>query len=429
MQKVTADMRTIFSVLILLLPFSTQFALPVAVPFVTDNLPLGVLVLLPFMLYFLFNKVPVGGIGDVRFRLYGGYFVFAAIVLAAGFLSAKPAGAGLSPMKSVLLTLAFFGLLVFSARGEFRFRYSMRAMSTLAFLCSVYVILQYIIFRVKGIVLPDGIRDSWVFGGAASDYLAAYGRPTGVFLTPDRFAWFVIPPMAYLLLWNRRGYHYAPFLASAVMTVALFMSRSALGFMMAAIIWGFYLAVPFLYFIIHPTDGVYRFLKQGIGPILCQIFVFMSAVILTTLYALDGTIATAVIPRAKALLTSPAVTSGLDLFSSVLTSTRAKFCGVGFGNIDAALTAAGIDPATVSLNTFGTAILSCGIAGAVALLALCAVLVLGRRGKMGICLAVLALVLVVFADVFCMPLFFYFFFIANSANDAEMTMRQYLRMP
>lgn len=423
-------MIKLFSILVVLFPFLHQFGLPIELPFLTETFSIGQLVLLPFLAVFLLDKVPVEGVFGMKPVRLSGFFFFSIVTVMCSLIGASVTGGSLLGTLKALLVLAFLCILLLGSRGWFNIAFAMKAYSFFAVLFSVFLIVQFAALRARGIVLTDGFTSpavyNCIFDGTYLERFCDTGTPASLFLSPDAFALWVTPALAYLLLWNRSGYAALPFTSSVTITAALFLSESALGILLAAVAWFCYFIVPVAYFLVHPVDAAYRFRSGGAGRICLQILTYLVIVILFTLYLLDGTLSRVLVPHFRELLLSPVLSSGIDYVSDILTSTRLQLCGVGIGNAMGALEAAGI--ADASLNTVGTILLSSGLVGIAAFAFLLVSLVVKRKGKFGFTVAAMLFIIAVFADVAYTPIFGFWFLIAHYADSAEMPMRRYMRL-
>ena len=423
-------MIKLFSILVVLFPVLHQVGLPIEIPFLTETLSIGQMILLPLLAVFLLNKVPVEGVFGIKPVRLSGFFLFSIVTVACSLIGASATKGSFKGTLDALLVLAFFCILLLGSRGWFNIAFAMKAYSVFAVLFSIWLIVQYALLRTKGMVLTDGFNSigayNFIFDGSYLERFCDTGVPASLFLSPDAFALWAVPALAYLLLWNRSGYATLPFVSSVTITAAIFLSQSALGILLAAVSWFVYLIVPVAYFCVHPIDAVHRFVNVGAGRVCLQLLAYLVAVILFTLYLLDGTFSRAVAPHFRELFSSPVLSSGINYVSDILTTTKLQLCGVGIGNVARALAAVGT--ADASLNSIGTILLSSGLVGIAAFAFLLISLVVKRRGKFGFTVAVMLFIITVFADVAYTTIFGFWFLIAHYADSAEMPMRKYMRL-
>ncbi len=422
-------MIKLFSILVVLFPFLHQFGLPIEVPFLTETFSIGQMILLPLLAVFLLGKVPVEGVFGMKPVRLSGFFFFSIITVICSLVGASATKGSFAGTLDALVVLVFLCVLLLGSRGWFNIAFAMKAYSFFAVLFSIWLIVQFALLRAKGLVLTDCFdfgSYNYIFDGAYLERFRDTGVPASLFLSPDAFALWATPALAYLLLWNRSGYAALPFVSSVTITAALFLSESALGILLAAVAWFVYLIVPVAYFFVHPVDAVHRFVNGGAGRVCLQLLTYLVVVILFTLYLLDGTFGRVVVPHFRELFSSPVLSSGINYVSDILTTTRLQMCGVGIGNAPGALAAAGI--ADASLNTIGAILLSSGLIGIAAFCFLLISLVVKRRGKFGFTIAAMLFIITVFVDVAYTPIFGFWFLIAHYADSAEMPMRKYMRL-
>ena len=82
-------MGYIFTLLVVLFPVLGQVGLPIQVPFITANVSLGMLLLIPFVVVYLCDKWPVKGLFAIRPVRLGGTVGFAFALLLQSFVRTK----------------------------------------------------------------------------------------------------------------------------------------------------------------------------------------------------------------------------------------------------------------------------------------------------------------------------------------------------
>lgn len=420
-------MGYIFTLLVVLLPVLGQIGLPIDLPFVSEHLSVGVLLLIPFIVVYLCDKWPVKGLFAIRPVRLGGTVLFAIVLLVVSILGARGSGVGIGSTLPSLLWAILLPLLVLSARGNFRVTYGMTSYVFLAIAFSYYLILQYVLLHRGYGYLSDGfLSESYIFAGVELSRFADTGIPASLFLSADAFALYVLPALVYLLLWNRSGYRIFPFVGGLVISVALYLSESSIGIVFALFVWAIYLLLPILYFLLHPSDAVYRFLHGGAPRIIALALTFVASVTLVSLYLLDGTAKALIVPNLKAVFGSELLTSGFSAMSELLVTKKQLLFGVGLGNLEAAFAAIG--QGVPPLSTFSELLLSVGIVGCGAFALLLLTLLFRSRGKYGYVLSLLLALLCVLTSVPMLPTFLFWFFLAHSVGKTEMPFRRYMRV-
>ncbi len=420
-------MGYVFTLLVVLLPFLGQIGLPIEIPFLTEHLSVGVLLLLPFIVAYLCDKWPVKGLSALRPVRLGGTVLFAIVLTVASILGAKGAVGGFGGVFPSLLWAIFLPLLILTARGNFRVAYGMAAYALFSVFFSAYLILQVILlWRGSGILTDGFLSEAYIFQGVELSRFADTGIPTSLFLSANGFCLYVLPALAYLLLWDRSGYRLFPFVGGLLITAAIGFSASSLGITLALLVWAVYLVLPVLYFLLHPSDAVYRFLHGGAPRITLILLTFVICTTLITLYLLDGTAKELLLPSVKAVFASDALTDGFAAIPKILTTQNRLLFGVGFGNLDAAFSAVG--ESMPQMSTVSELLLSVGFVGFGAFALLVLGLLLRCRGKFGYVLTLLLILLCSVTGISMLPTFLFWFFLAHSVGKTEMPFRRYLRV-
>lgn len=420
-------MGYVFTLLVVLLPFLGQIGLPIDLPFVSENLSVGVLLLIPFIVVYLCDKWPVKGLFAIRPVRLGGTVLFAIVLLVVSVLGARASGGTLGGVFPSLLWVIFLPLLILAARGNFRVSYGMTSYVFLSLAFSYYLILQLILLRRGYGALTDGFfSESYIFAGAELGRFVDTGIPASLFLSADGFSLYVLPALAYLLLWNRSGYRFFPFVGGLVISVALYFSESSIGIVFALLIWAIYLLLPLLYFLLHPADAVYRFLHGGAPRITLLVITFVICTSLVSLYLLDGTAKALILPNLKAVFGSESLTAGFSAISEILKTKEQLLFGVGLGNLDAAFSAIG--KSVPPLSTLSELLLSVGVVGLGAFALLLLMLLVRSRGKYGYVLSLLLILLCAVTRIPMLPTFLFWFFLSHSVGKTEMPFRRYMRV-
>ena len=428
--KAVRTMRKVFTILLVLFPFLNQFGLPVRVPILTSHFSIGYMVLLPFAVLWCLLKIPTEGL--FRSKIYGtwGYVLF---LLVAGFSTVMARRNSFYSGREKLIDLGIlilFWLIVFYAsRDVFNVRFGMTCYAALAVIFSAYFIVQFFVFRIKGIYLPTVFRESYVFGGSYVDAFRATGTPTSLFTTTDGFALYCLPAVAFLLLWDRIGFNGREFIAAVIISAGLALTRTIPVLVALSIIWGMYVLFIFVYFIVHPYDGMYRFTHQRPSRIVLQI-VFPLLVLGAAAAVLfrKGRF-TALLSGCKEMLRSTALVSGFTAAGKAGNNGAfIRLFGCGVGNARAYLTGAGVEvPATI--NGIGYVFLSVGLVGLILFIGSLFAILSTRRGKFGFTMAGLSLFVAVFGNIVFTDIALFWVLLALVANDNdEMTFRKFLRI-
>ena len=420
-------MGYIFTLLVVLFPVLGQVGLPIQVPFITANVSLGMLLLIPFVVVYLCDKWPVKGLFAIRPVRLGGTVGFAFALLLLSVIGASSSGGGYAGLKTAVIALVFLPLLILTARGNFRVSYGMSAYVFFSVCFSLYLVLQVVLLAKGYGYLSDGFfSDSYIFAGAELSRFVDTGFAASFFLSGDAFALYVLPALVYLLLWDRSGYRFFPFAAGIILSAAIALSGSAVGIILMLLVWAVYVILPTVYFLLHPADAVYRFTHGGAPRIISLILTFMICTTMITLYLIDGTASKVLAPVFEEILGGEALIGAFSAVSRVLVTRSQLLCGVGFGNVDAAFGAIGESAPALSL--VGEILLSCGVLGLAALALLLVGLMLRSRGKFGYTLALMLILLSSFTSVGLLPTFVFWFFISHAVGKIEMPFKRYMRV-
>lgn len=423
-------MRKVFTILLVLFPFLNQFGLPVQVPFLTAHFSIGYLVLLPFAVLFCLLKTPTEGL--FRTKVYGfrGYFLFLLTVLLSAVTARQSAySSGREKLIDLVITVLFWLIVLYASRDVFNLRFGMTCYAALAVIFAAYFIVQFAVFRLRGIYLPTIFRESYVFGGSYTDAFRATGTPTSLFTTTEGFALFCLPAVAFLLLWDRIGFNGREFICAVVVSAGLVLTKSVQVLVALAVVWGLYVLFIFVYFIVHPYDATYRFTHQKPSRIVLQL-VFPILLI----GAGAGVLATggrfsALLSGFKDMLRDPALVSGFEAAGKAGDhGALVRLFGCGVGNAKAFLSGAGVDlPA--KMNGIGYVYLSVGLVGLILFIGSLFAILSTRRGKFGFTMAVLSLYTAAFGNIVFLDVSFLWILLAFVSNDNdEMSFRKFLRL-
>ena len=423
-------MRKVFTFLLILFPFLNQFGLPVKVPVLTSHFSIGYLVLLPFAVVWLLLKIPTEGL--FKFKTYGfsGYVLFLLVTAFSAVMARRYSFyAGNGKLLDLGIFVLFWLIVLYASRDVFNVKFGMACYSGLAVIFSVYFILQFLVFTVKGIYLPTIFRESYVFGGSYVDAFKATGTPTSLFTTTDGFALYCLPAVAYLLLWDRIGFNGPEFISAVVISAGLVLTKSVPVILMLSVLWGLYVLFILVYFIVHPYDGMYRFTHQKPSRVVLQIVFPLVALAGGAAVLFTGNRFSKLISGVLGMIRDPALTSGFE--ASGLAGNHGGFIrlfGCGVGNVKNYLESCGVDlPANMS--AIGYVFLSVGLVGLIVYLGALFSLLSTRRGKFGFGMAALSLFLAVFGNAVFLDISVFMILLALVANDNdEMSFRKFLRL-
>ena len=244
-------MRKVFTILLVLFPFLNQFGLPVKVPVLTAHFSIGYLVLLPFAILWCLLKIPTDGLFRVKAYGFSGYILF---LLAAAFSAVMARGrfyySGREGLIDLGIMILFWLIVLYASRDVFNVRFGMTCYAGFALIFSVYFILQFAVYAIKGIYLPTIFRDFYVFGGSYVDAFRETGIPTSLFTTTLGYALFCLPAVAYLLLWDRIGFNGCEFICAVVISAGLVLTKNVPIIPALSMIWGIYVLFILVYFIV-----------------------------------------------------------------------------------------------------------------------------------------------------------------------------------
>ena len=135
----------------------------------------------------------------------------------------------------------YLAVIVLCSQRMFDLELCKKAVKTISLLASVYIFLQFFVYRFFGRVLVGFLPflDVYVDGYAKTDYTALYKamyRPTSFFLEPAHVARYVVIGVA-LFLFDREKLTWKDTLSAIVLSVATLISTSAQGYFLLAIVW------------------------------------------------------------------------------------------------------------------------------------------------------------------------------------------------
>lgn len=180
-----SSLDTFFSALIILLPFLYQFK------GFGKVVSLGEVVLLPFIVLYSIQTITKFNIKQINTPLLFFYIAITIMTVCNCFyqyFSFEAAG-------TIFLRLLYYMLLVYFARSHFKMETVKGFYNFCVVIASVYLIIQFTVYRVQGVMLPIYIKQEWQFPPEARplDYYRLGYRPSSLFLEPSYYALFVLP--------------------------------------------------------------------------------------------------------------------------------------------------------------------------------------------------------------------------------------------
>jgi hypothetical protein len=226
----------LFSFLIALLPFTYQYASPIA------SVSFGELLLIPFMLFYLIKFISKGA----RFtKSYNGYYIYILLSCIMTVFALVNPYFSLSDFSTVFVRMIYYSILVFVAIDNINIKTTLKTCMIFAVIFSVYAIIQFFVYKVTGTYLPTTLSAKWVFGpesGIRTDYAEYYKylyRPSSLFLEPSYYAIFCGPGLVFSLLSNiksKKNLFYG-----IIISLGLIVSASSAGLIIIIISWFSYL--------------------------------------------------------------------------------------------------------------------------------------------------------------------------------------------
>ena len=423
-------MRKVFTILLVLFPFLNQFGLPVQVPVLTSHFSIGYLVLLPFAIVWCLLKIPTEGL--FKFRTYGfcGYILFLLVAAFSAVMARRYSFyAGNGKLLDLGIFILFWLIVLYASRDVFNVKFGMICYSTLAVIFSAYFILQFVVYAIKGVYLPTIFRDFYVFGGSYVDAFKATGTPTSLFTTTEGFAFYCLPAVAYLLLWDRVGFKGYEFISAVIVSAGLVLTKNVPIILALSVIWGLYVLFILVYFIVHPYDGMYRFTHQKPSRVVLQIVFPLLVLAGGAAVLFTGGRFSKLISGVLGMIRDPALTSGFE--AAGLAGNHGGFIrlfGCGVGTVKNFLDYCGV-VAPDKMSAIGHVFLSVGLVGLIVYLGSLFALLSTRRGKFGFGMAALSLFLAVFGNAVFLDISVFWILLALVANDnGEMSFRKFLRL-
>lgn len=242
-------MDTLFSLIIVLLPFLHQYK------GIGSIVSFGELLLVPFVLYYSITIIRDRCITPNKPLLLIYFFSILGVVVnyATDYFE-------LSSAITVVMRLLFYGIIIYSAKSHFNINSVVRFYSIASVVASVYLIIQFIIYHTSGTILPIYFNYSWLFPPEAravslTKYFDVYRafRASSLFLEPGYYALFCIPNACILMLKTEKKNKDR--LNLMIVFTGLILSESMAGLGAIIIILGCY-----LFFVKRKEGGLFKIL-------------------------------------------------------------------------------------------------------------------------------------------------------------------------
>ena len=227
-------MESLFTFLVVLLPFLYQYKSPVS------SISFGEFVLAPITLFFFLSEFR----GKIRYSPFNGMYAYFGIALLMTLFAAGQTHFSITSFLSVLLRIIYYGILIYIAYKHFNVEFAIKIAINSAILFSIYAILQFTVHKFSGIILPTIINKAWVFepeAGLRLDYELYYQwtyRSSSLFLEPSYFAAFCSVGLSALLFVADENK--SSFIKSLIVTLGLIVSTSSAGLVILIINWSGY---------------------------------------------------------------------------------------------------------------------------------------------------------------------------------------------
>ena len=257
------NVNTVFSVLLVLLPFLYQYR------GIGSFISFGECILIPFIVWFLYKDgiwacVPTGK----ELIFYGIMLLGTGTALLAPHFQ-------LAEALTIFLRLVFYAVLMTLAKKHFHSKTAIHFYYGVVLVLSLYLLLQVAVNKISGNYLPIYLNYNWLFPPEqrAQDLAVLYRwgyRASSLFLEPGYFVMFSIPFLCRYPFGKKSWKQYVPF---AIVALAAFLSGAAASIGVLGIV------CTFLYFKFLKQWGVSR--KYAIcifaGLILVAGIVFLTA--------------------------------------------------------------------------------------------------------------------------------------------------------
>jgi hypothetical protein len=169
------------------------------------------------------------------------FFIINLISLLVYFI--QPSFSLIEYLKASIRFGFYVFIILFIVQNYFVFRLASKWYLYFSILASVYLIIQSISYKLFNFILPWYIKwlpiHSETYLNADFDLLfSRFYRPSSFFLEPAHFAAYVIPMLAFVLFYKYKDSKFKSILLAAIITVALLLSTSGGGIILASFLWG-----------------------------------------------------------------------------------------------------------------------------------------------------------------------------------------------
>lgn len=218
----------LFSIIMVLLPFLYQYK------GLGNIISFGELLFFPFILiYILFLKENKYKVRITREILF--YFIIillSLIVSVSNYFS-------YSDFVTILARIIFYFIICQIAKDHFKINYVLKFYDKVVFAFSIYLIIQYVVYKCTGNYLPRYISSNLLFppeknARILTDYYKWIFRPSSLFLEPGYFTLFCIPYVC--LLFFKKKNNLIIKIEHVIVLIALFLSGSSAALVSIAII-------------------------------------------------------------------------------------------------------------------------------------------------------------------------------------------------
>lgn len=214
-----------------------------------------------------------------------------------------------------IILFVFFIMLVYTTKYLFDINYGFKLIIFSSLLFSILLWIQISFFYIFGNVIQFYLPFFKLTSEQAEFIIISIGnisiyRPKSVFLEPSQFAFFTSYGLTVLLFVKSKITNYYKFLIALFLTVSLFASTAGTGFVLACIIWFYYLA------------KIYYEKNSRKIPIIIFTLLIISAILLSNDYFTYSI--------GRLTISQSRVTSFIGYFNHL--NVWFKFTGVGIGN-------------------------------------------------------------------------------------------------
>lgn len=221
-------MKKLFTILIVMFPVLSVYSTPIYRVSVADFflLVIGIFIIIDF--FYRRKKIYKRDMPIIVLMIY----IFFTFILQ--FYS----NTGVEIFSTLRYILYILILII--GRDYFNFNYGIKLLKYTTLTISVYVILQFLVFKLFNVTLPSfislfPIMDNNFLEIQNSSYYLEFYRPTGIFLEPSHFAQFCVVYLIYLTNSNVEKRKYTQII---IIIFAILCSGSSIGFIVLILIFG-----------------------------------------------------------------------------------------------------------------------------------------------------------------------------------------------